>query len=136
MKINMVLIPFFYRNQPFATINTHSIFGKFQIIDICSMINKWFTSYLRNHKLQFKIKHLVVLYKSTPQGIILGLLMFIFIIIDLAKCVMEGKFFIYSHNNNSWYISRQQLFIRINNLLKKYSDKNLNFIEHFINVYA
>ena len=106
--------------KAFDTVNHDVLLYKLNHYGVRGIINKWFSSYLIGRSQTTEIESNISQKEETlcgvPQGSILGPLLFLIYINDIAYCSTKLKFFLFADDTNLLY-----------------ADKNLKSLETIVN---
>ena len=121
-KNEFLLSLFIDLSKAFDTVDHSILIKKLDYYGVRNENLKWFKSYLTNRK-QFVIngKNLEVISYGVPQGSILGPLLFLIYINDIAKCTELLDFILFADDTTSFVSGKNalELFRTVNNELPK-----------------
>lgn len=105
LDINQCVVTIFFDlSRAFDTIDIAFVANKIEAIGIRGTIKNWLISYLSNRKVQIKMgEHTSNIFNinyGTPQGSILGPLIFLMYINDLPDYIEEGSVFMYADDTS------------------------------------
>nr|CAI5854122.1 unnamed protein product [Callosobruchus analis] len=91
-------------SRAFDTVNSSFVAQKFEKIGIRGCLNDWISSFLEHRKFFVKIgnekSNIFNSNWGTPQGSVLGLLIFLIFINDLPQYLSHGRIFLYADDTN------------------------------------
>lgn len=134
---NYVLGIFFDFSRAFETINPIFLKEKIEKMGIRGPVNQWIISYVKNRRLKVKIgSEYSDSYETelgTPQGGVLGPLLFLLYINDLPSYIQDGRVFMYADDTTivvtaKSYIELNEKVISVINNFNQWSRNN-----HLIN---
>ena len=97
-------------SSAFDTLYIPFVADKLEKLGIRGNVNDWLISYLTNRSLLVKIGDIISdryeVSMGTPQGSVLGPLIFLLFINDLPECIKYGKVFMYADDTSIIVSSR------------------------------
>lgn len=127
-KGNYTLGLFLDMSKAFDSINHHTLFRKLEFYGIRGNVLSWFKSYLSNRYLKVKIRNATskkyLMTYGTPQGSVLGPLMYIIMANDLVECLKFSNCVTFADDTTIFISGNNLKFLyrKINEDLKQLGD--------------